>query len=271
MKIALVFLALLVAGAQASAQPCRDLKSGKFVPCPPDIEEVPPVDDPEDTSVHHDEVPPFAPLPVPTPTPTPEGPSISVVAGGQVLLTSGDAEKPFKALGRILVDWPLAGTERPMGALVVAEVTALPGRELSLSDSKSFNAVEVSGAVWYNPIPKFYGSFYCEGGFASAYSDAVGPNTNAPLWAGCGVYFEDSGTKLGRLKLGLGPDERPGYGWAMAIQVMGQLRLVEYENLGVTLTLRAILPLEENPITRQRTTVITAGAGVSWDSKRGAP
>ena len=55
----------------------------------------------------------------------------------------------------------------------------------------------------------------------------------------------------------------------MAIQVMGQLRLIEYENLGATLTLRAILPLEVDPRTGQRTTVVTAGAGVSWDSKKG--
>jgi len=233
----------------------RRIQSGKPGVCCYDVVETPPLK---------------VALEFPEPQKEREPTEVSVVLGAVTALSTADnnPERSVKPIGRILVDWPLAGWKRPMGVFVLAEITSLPDSEFTLANVGSFNSFEMSGAVWYDPIPSFAGSFYCEGGFASVFStNAVSPTTTAPLWSGCGVYFEDKSTKLGRLKVGVGPDERLGYGWTMAIHVVGQLRVLDYSNMGLTLLLNSILGLESNP-TGQRVNVIRIAAGISWDGKK---
>ena len=249
---------LLAAQSAVTQEPCRD-DHGKFVACPPE-----PVDDPDLATpiVHHDEVPPLTPV---EPMPPPD---VAVVLGGMTVL--GQGETIVEPFARLFVDWQLAGRRRALHAHVVADLTALPDSELRLDDASTFNAAEVAFLVRYKPIPRLAASAFVEGGFASRFPrDALRPVTSAPLWASFGAYFIDRGESGGRFKVGVGPDERLGYGWTMAVQAAGMVRLVGIGDFGVTLMIDFIGGLESNP-TGQRVNVVRAMTGVSWN-RRGSP
>jgi len=209
--------------------------------------------------VHHDVIPPVAPEPVDEPMPPPD---VAVVAGGMTVL--GQQKTVVEPFARIFVDWQLAGHKRALHAHVVADLTALPDSELRLNDVSTFNAAEVAFLVRYKPIPRLAASTFVEGGFASRFPEvAMRPATSAPLWASFGVYFLDRGASGGRFKVGVGPDERLGYGWTMAVQASGMIRLFGVGDFGVTLMIDFIGGLEANQ-TGQRVNIVRAMSGVSW-------
>lgn len=288
-----VALVALLGGVslEASGMKCRDSR-GRYIPCPPPVKVIPlripppepepPVDPPppSDPRLVEPSVFDCANCPAEDPvfiveeiteepeSPEDRAPDVSLVLGGLVSLGT-TADIKVDPLARVLVDWKLAGRQkkRPLYAHVVADLTALPDSEIQLHDASTFNALEFKLGLTYKPIMSLAASFICEGGFASRFEEGITqPVTSAPLWGGCGVYFVDRGDSRGRLAVTLGADERLGYGWTMAVQVDGQLRLASWNKVGVTLIVNCILGLESNP-TRQRVNIVRAGTGISWDSK----
>lgn len=199
-------------------------------------------------------------------------PDVSVAAGASIILdTFGTGETssvtPFAS---VWVDWILAGKQRPVAAFVQADYTGLPDSQVTFTSVNEFDAVMIEVGLSYRPAAAVSASGYCSGGFASRFTrGVVEPHTSAPLWASCGLAFRDRGDHKARLRVGLGADERLGFGWTMAAHVKGAIRLsgIGDSRFGVTLLADAILGLETPVGQKQRVNVITASVAMSWDSE----
>lgn len=186
-------------------------------------------------------------------------PQVSVMGGGTVVLGTA-APSSMEPLARVAVDWNLAGVERALEAHVEADFTGLPDAQIALSSARDFRALEMSMGLSYHASEKLSASGYCETGFASRLSDGTPePKTSAPLWSSCGIWFADKGEHRARLRIGVGPDERLGWGWTLAAHIKGSIRLVERSSVGVTVLVRAILGLETPVGQKQRVNVVKIG------------
>lgn len=190
---------------------------------------------------------PPAPEPTPSPAPTP-GPSpkaemkLSVLAGGLVSLSSG-AEAATSPLARISVEAPLADYERPPRLLVHADLSALPGESLSISQTDTFRSLELGIGFGWQPFASFRFSFYALGGFATRLPGDPEPLERTARFASAGIRFADERGNL--LEVGAGPDQRLDGTYQPAVQISGAVRLWEArDDVGVHLVARAILGLD---------------------------
>jgi len=184
-----------------------------------------------------------------------------MLAGTQTTLgTTGRG--PVRPFVRVAVDWPVV---QRLNAFAEADLTGLPDSQVRLTTAKDFDAIEMSVGVNWRPSTKVHAAGYCEAGFASRLeTDGRQPREGAPLWASCGVWFrEKAGGHGGRLRIGLGPDERPGWGPVPTAHVKGSIKVLTRGNGSVVLSVRAVLGLARNPY-GHRTNVITAGVGAGW-------
>lgn len=194
---------------------------------------------------------------------TSTAPEVTILAGTQTTLGT-EGRGPVRPFARVGVDWTVAGTARPVVMFAEADLTGLPDAQMRLDQPSDFDAIEMEvGATW-RPSMRVRASLYCEAGFASRIQTADHrPVESAPLWTSCGVAFRERGGHAGRLRVGAGPDERPGWGPVLAAHVKGSVRLASYGNVGMTLAVRAVLGLQMNPYGR-RTNVITVGVAAGW-------
>lgn len=209
------------------------------------------------------------PSPAPPTEDTLKDPQVSVVAGATVVLDTFGSEAAVKPFASVMVDWNLAGKDRHLDAFVQADYTGLPDAQVTLTDPGDFDALMIELGGSYRPSTKVSASGYCSGGFASRFFEGVvEPHTSAPLWGSCGLAFRDRGEHRARLRVGLGPDERLGYGWTMAAHVKGSIRLtgIGGSRVGVTLLADAILGLETPVGQDQRVNVITTSVAMSFDN-----
>ena len=188
------------------------------------------------------------------------------------MLGSGDTPTDYTGLLSLAIDWPLTTSKsHPLLAHVDADYTGLSDPEIVLEDARDFNAIEFSLWASVRPLEAVSASLFCEGGFATRFaSDVAEPKTSAPLWSSCGLAFWDDGDSNARLRVGIGPDERLGFGWTMAVQVKGSIRLPFPEamkGLGGTFILRSILGLETPVGQKQRFNQHNAGVGLSWGNR----
>jgi len=170
----------------------------------------------------------------------------------------------------VSVDWLLwqrRGSPQNLGAYTEATFMGLPDAEVKLQSAADFDALEMTMGATVRPLEGLSASLYGEGGFATRFSDGVqDPVTSAPMWSSFGLSFTDRGDSRARLRVGIGPDERLGFGWTMAMHVKASIKLPMGDKFGSTVMVRAILGLETPAGQTQRVNVISAGVGLSFDN-----
>lgn len=219
----------------------------------------------------------YRPCPEPAPAePTVEpdrdslkDPVVSVVGGANMSFGSEvpTSTTPFAAVTVDWVLWQCKDNPQNVSAFVEGTFMGLPDAEVKLESAADFDALEVAlGASW-RPLDGILASLYASGGFASRFSDGIQePVTSAPMWSSFGLSFVDKGDTRARLRVGVGADERLGFGWTMALHVNASIRLPIRDKFGSTVMVRAILGLETPAGQTQRVNVITAGVGMSFDN-----
>jgi len=195
---------------------------------------------------------------------TSPSPDVTILAGTQVTLGT-EGRGPVKPFARVAVDWNIAGTTHRTDAFAEADLTGLPDSQLSITKPSDFQAIEMVAGMNWRPTTKVHAALYCEAGFASRMETPDRkPAEAGPLWSACGVWFRERlGGHAGRLRIGVGPDERPGYGASLAATVKGSVKLIGVKGGGAHLTVRAVLGLERNPYGR-RTNLIAVAVATGW-------
>lgn len=247
MQHLLLALAFLWSNAALAADVCRDA-AGKFTACP-------------ETLIEPEVVPPDAPGPkdctvtgcpthgqvctevargnwqcLPLPAAKAEAPQRLRfrMMGGALTSIATDTEASLEPLASLGIEAPLSTSERGPSLEVQADLTALPGEALNLSDPLTFNALEMHvGISQPLPLPLLF-SVYAEGGFASRLATSSEPVTRLPGWASFGFLFRTA-DRDHSLRVGIGPDERLSGEWAAAVHISGQAKIGE--RAGVSLYL----------------------------------
>jgi hypothetical protein len=175
-------------------------------------------------------------LPEPTPTPAPEAPEgmhVSMLAGGLVSLSSETTGK-LSPLARIAVDGPIAlpniNPRHLPRVFVVADLTALPGDTIDLSNIETFKSIQLSLGVSQRVAEirsgeqRILTSLYAEAGFASRINGDIAPRDRAPRFGSIGVALEER-TSGSFLRFGLAADQRLDGRYQPAAVIGGAVKL----------------------------------------------
>lgn len=188
-------------------------------------------------------------------TTCPGGVSLTVQAGG--LASISPEASGVAPLARVGVAWPLlrgvdskgrALADRGPRVTVTADLTALPGEAVELSDPATFRAIEATLGIDQPLGGKIAAAIGLRAGFASRLAtDTETPRDKAPRFGSVGMSF--SGTGGDHLFVGIGGDQRLTGEWEAAVLVEGAVRLYTAESgvfQGGALSLigRAILGLD---------------------------
>lgn len=166
------------------------------------------------------------PTPIPTPTPSPK-PNIRVrAAAGSITSLATDVPASVKPLASVGVEARLSTSLRGPSLEVQADLTALPGDTLDLSDPQSFNALEFIVGLSQPLHPALLFRAYLDVGAASRLATSEDPVNRLPAFWAVGLLFRTS-TREHWLKVGIGSDQRLSGDWAPTVTVSGQAKVGE--------------------------------------------
>lgn len=163
------------------------------------------------------------------------------VLAGSIASLSADASG-VAPLARVAVDAPLAGSARAPSLHVVADLTALPGEQISLQDPQTYRALEFSVALSQPLHPALRFGLWAEAGFASRLPGDTQPRDRAPRWGSMGLRFASSARA--HLTVGIGGDQRLSGVWVPAVQIAGKVALATVKGVRVCLIGSAVLGLD---------------------------
>lgn len=214
----LVALAFLWSGIASAADLCRD-DAGRFTACPESVTEA-------------------------QAKPADEPPAMLVRAtAGALTAVATDANASVQPLASLSVIAPLSKSRKGPSLAVQADLTALPGETVDLSDPQTFKALELGIAV-VQPLggPLLF-SVYAEGGFASRLAVESEPVTRLPGWFSAGLLFATAdGSHY--LRVGMGPDQRLSGEWSPAVHVSGRAKVGERAGVSLYLVGSAIRAID---------------------------
>lgn len=206
----------------------------------------------------------------PQPAPPVDPIRLRVVLGATSGFMTGLDEPEVEPAALLAATWKLAGSERPLSAVVTLELTAAPGDAVDLeSTPASFRSLGMSFGASWKGFPKVAAAGHCEAGFSSRYQTrGHEPAKEAPKWAGCGVRFTTD-SRNAHLQITGGPDQRLSGRYLAAIQVSGAMDLAvaksgRLQGSALAILVRAVLGMERDPRDPDRRDVVTLTLAASW-------
>lgn len=174
--------------------------------------------------------------------------TVGVLAGGLTSMGS-DADAAISPMARVLVSVPLASWDKAPVLLVQADLSALPGETVSLSDPATFKALEFRLGIAQRIHDTVNADLYAEAGFATRLPGEIEAQDTTARWAAAGVRIGRFGR--GWLSLALGADQRMTGEYAPAVLLSGAVQLGERAGVGAYLTGDAVLGLDQYGVDRR--------------------
>lgn len=203
-------------------------------------------------------------VPAAVSVPAKADPARVTMLAGPLASFGGNAPTDLQWFANILVDFPLATPELAPRVDFGIEFGALPGESLAQGDPTTWRTINVTAAVSQRFDRDLNFWLRCELGFTNRMpGDQLEPLESTARWWSCGILFD---SKLGRLFLGGGLDQRLGGDYQPTAHASGRLRVKRWETgqlkkAAVYLQGRAILGLQVWYSDVERTDVVLLGLG----------